>query len=155
MRALLEEHRAEASRRTLQVRLADTITRFTGSMGFVWFHVIWFGAWIALNVVPAGVRFDPFPFGLMTTIVSLEAIFLSAFVLISQNRMQAVADRRAELDLHINLLAEREATVLLSKLVRIERHLGIAVPAGEARLTADLQQPTSPVDVLLEIERNE
>lgn len=75
-------------------------------------------------------------------------------MLISQNRMQSAADRRAQLDLHINLLAEREATLVLAKLARIEQHLGIVVSPEEARMTAELTRPTSPVEVLHEIERN-
>ncbi|MEP6468268.1 MAG: DUF1003 domain-containing protein [Chloroflexota bacterium] len=76
------------------LRLADWITSFAGSMRFVALHVVWFGAWVLVNqFAPA---FDPFPFGLLTMIVSLEAIFLSTFILISQNRVedrqQAVAE---------------------------------------------------------------
>ena len=80
----------------LQNRIADRITEFAGSMRFVYLHVMWFGIWIALNVgllgFLIGKGFDPFPFGLLTMIVSLEAIFLSTFVMISQNR----ADQKRE-----------------------------------------------------------
>ncbi len=82
--ALAEHSARRAASATL--RLADTITAFSGSMRFVALHVIWFGAWILLNV--SVLHFDPFPFGLLTMIVSLEAIFLSTFVLISQNRYE-------------------------------------------------------------------
>jgi uncharacterized membrane protein len=74
---------------------------------FIYAHCVWFGVWIVANMGWFGINaFDPFPFGLLTTIVPLEAIFLSTFVLVSQNRQAALADRRSELDLHINLLAE-------------------------------------------------
>ncbi len=154
IKSLLARHNDQASQRTFQARIADAITWFAGSLGFIWLHVAWFGLWIVMNThLPGMPGFDPFPFGLMTTIVSLEAIFLSAFVLLSQNRMQSAADRRAELDLHINLLAERESTLILAKLARIERHLGIHVDDSEAQLTADLSEPVDAVEVLAEIER--
>ena len=78
----LVEHRRRR-RASSSLRLADAITAFSGSMRFVALHVVWFGAWILLNLL---LPFDPFPFGLLTMLVSLEAIFLSTFVLISQNR---------------------------------------------------------------------
>jgi uncharacterized membrane protein len=86
------EHPALAAQRARRqsspaLRLADSITAFAGSMRFVALHVVWFAVWIGLNLV--GLAFDPFPFGLLTMIVSLEAIFLSTFVLISQNRVEA------------------------------------------------------------------
>jgi len=101
-----------------QNRVADAITKVAGSMTFVYVHVVWFGLWIILRV-------ERYPFGLLTMIVSLEAIFLSIFVLISQNRLTRQADRRAHLDLQINLLAEQEATMTLRLLQRICRHLGL------------------------------
>lgn len=79
-------------------RLADYISRFAGSMYFVYFHVFWFGAWIILNHTNVGFfKFDPFPYGLLTMIVSLEAIFLSTFIMINQNR-QALVDTVRELE---------------------------------------------------------
>ncbi len=87
---------------------ADRITTFAGSMKFVYIHLAWFGAWISLNVGLAGLgwEFDRFPFGLLTMVVSLEAIFLATFVMISQNRQGARADLRSELDFENNLRAE-------------------------------------------------
>ena len=82
-----------------------------------------------LGGLPGIEPFDPFPFSLLTTIVSLEAIFLTLFVLISQNRMSREADKRAELDLQVNLLAEKEATMILRMLQEISGHLGLS---GEA-----------------------
>lgn len=88
--------------RGLQGRIADAITSFSGRMVFPYVHIVWFGIWILLNTGRLDVRaFDPFPYGLLTMIVSLEAIFLSMFVLISQNRMGEEFERRADLDLHI------------------------------------------------------
>jgi uncharacterized membrane protein len=92
-------------RRRLQDRVADRITTFSGSMMFVYLHLLWFGVWVAYNaVVPHA--FDAFPFGLLTLIVSLEAIFLSTFVMISQNREAQRSEIRAQLDFETNVLAE-------------------------------------------------
>jgi uncharacterized membrane protein len=91
-----------------QDRVADRITSFAGSLNFVYLHSVWFGIWVLLNVglLGASVEFDKFPFGLLTMIVSLEAIFLSTFVMVSQNRQAARADLRAELDFETNLRSE-------------------------------------------------
>src|SRR4051794_33138109 len=97
---ILDARQKEEESKGLQERIADWITAFSGSMAFLYLHVAWFAVWMAINLGWLRVKpFDPFPFGLLTMIVSLEAIFLSTFVLISQNRMQAVADKRADLDL--------------------------------------------------------
>jgi len=91
-----------------QDRAADEITAFAGSLKFVYIHSVWFGIWILVNigVLGASLRFDKFPFGLLTMIVSLEAIFLSTFVMVSQNRQSARADIRSELDFETNLRSE-------------------------------------------------
>ncbi|MCW2670695.1 MAG: hypothetical protein JWO27_2592 [Frankiales bacterium] len=96
-----------ASVRKVQDHVTDAITSFAGSLSFVYIHVVWFGAWVLLNVGVFGLTpFDKFPFGLLTLIVSLEAIFLSTFVMISQNRAAARADVRSELDFETNLRSE-------------------------------------------------
>ena len=94
--------------RRVQDHTADSITSIAGSMRFVYIHVIWFGVWIAANVGLAGINheFDKFPFGLLTMIVSLEAIFLSTFVMISQNRQAARSDIRSQLDFENNIRGE-------------------------------------------------
>src|SRR5438094_7130628 len=91
-----------------QDRAADRITAFAGSLNFVYLHSVWFGIWVLLNVGAIGgaLVFDKFPFGLLTMIVSLEAIFLSTFVMVSQNRQAARADIRSQLDFETNLRAE-------------------------------------------------
>src|SRR5437763_7475990 len=91
-----------------QDRAADQITSFAGSLKFVYIHSIWFGIWIVINIGLLGtaIKFDKFPFGLLTMIVSLEAIFLSTFVMVSQNRQAARADIRSELDFETNLRSE-------------------------------------------------
>lgn len=100
--------------RGLQDRISDRITAFAGSMVFVYLHVVWFAGWIVANVTRW--RFDPFPFGLLTLIVSLEAIFLSTFVMISQNRESARSDRRAEIDFETNVLSEAWLEAVAGKL---------------------------------------
>ena len=141
-----------AQRRTLQEHLADAITSVSGRMLFVYLHIPWFGSWIVINAgwqrFPA---FDPFPYGLLTMIVSLEAIFLSTFVLISQNRLSDEAERRADLDLHIGLLTEHEVTRVLQMLDAIQETLGI-VNHTQSEL-AQLEIETKPEDVLAEIQR--
>ncbi len=99
-------------------RMSDAITWVAGSSAFVVVHIILFTVWIAINVglVPSVRPFDPYPFNFLTLVVSLEAIFLSIFVLMSQNRAARLADRRAHLDLQIDLLAERELTAMLHML---------------------------------------
>ncbi len=91
-----------------QDHVADRVTGFAGSLKFVYLHSVWFLIWILVNVglIGAAVKFDPFPFGLLTMIVSLEAIFLSTFVMVSQNRQAARSDLRAQLDFETNLRAE-------------------------------------------------
>lgn len=103
-----------------QQRIADAITRFSGSMPFVALHVVWFALWIAYNLVAAD-PFDPFPFGLLTMVVSLEAIFLSTFVLISQNRQSMRTDERAHQDFETNVYAEA-LSELISERLGVEAH---------------------------------
>ena len=125
--ALAEMQRRDDERRTSSDRVADLITRFSGSMAFVYLHVAWFGIWLVLNVglfAGFGLRaFDEFPFGLLTMIVSLEAIFLSTFVLISQNRMARASEKRAELELQVNMLGEQKAAKTLEMLDHLTRQL--------------------------------
>ena len=102
------EHTLWAAVLRAQDHTADRITSFAGSMRFVYIHIGWFAAWVLLNVgiAGAGLKFDKYPFGLLTMIVSLEAIFLSTFVMVSQNRQSARSDIRAELDFENNLRGE-------------------------------------------------
>lgn len=91
--------------RALEGKISDKVTAFAGSLTFIYLHVVWFGVWIADNMGFFGERavFDGFPFGLLTMIVSLEAIFLSTFVMVSQNRQTARAEVRAQIDFESNL----------------------------------------------------
>jgi uncharacterized membrane protein len=126
-------------RRRLQDRLADQITAFAGSMAFVYLHMAWFAAWIVINVT--GWRFDPFPFGLLTLIVSLEAIFLSTFVMISQNRESARSDLRARQDFETNALSEAWLEALGGK-------LGVDVAAVHAAARQRIRKADAQADRL-------
>ncbi|HEX9074757.1 MAG TPA: DUF1003 domain-containing protein [Anaerolineae bacterium] len=154
IRTIIQLRQKAALKRSPQDRLADAITSVSGRMVFAYVHIVWFVVWILLNTGRLGVAaFDPFPYGLLTMIVSLEAIFLSTFVLISQNRLSAEAERRADLDLHIGMLTEYELTRVLHMLDAIQDKMGIAND-GDSEL-ADLEKETKPEDVLAEIERLE
>jgi uncharacterized membrane protein len=126
IRALEERRRREEAEASGGARLAELITRFTGSMPFVYLHVAVVAGWIGVNtgLIPGVPRWDP-TFVIMATWASVEAIFLSTFVLISQNRSMAVAARRADLDLQISLLAEHEVTRLLSLVSAVAEKLGV------------------------------
>ncbi len=131
IRALEDRRRQQAAEATWEERIAEAITRFTGSMRFVYLHVVLFGGWLLVNlgVVPGVPRFDP-SFVVLAMVASVEAIFLSTFVLISQNRMAAAADKRADLDLHISLLTEHELTKLTGL---VTDHRGAPRRGGQCR----------------------
>lgn len=153
--ALRERHKREEKNASLEDRLAAAITAFTGSLTFVYVHLVILLGWVSANVglVPWLPRFDP-TFVILATAASVEAIFLSTFVLISQNRAAKQADRRADLDLQINLLAEHEVTRLITVTVAIAEKLGVS----ESR-NPDLQELQRDVaaeavlDTLQEAER--
>jgi len=147
------EHEALASRSCGQ-RLGDVVARSAGQMWFIVGHGVWFGVWIALNygLVPGLRPFDPFPFQFLTFVVSLEAIFLSLFILMSQNRSNAQAEARAHLDLQINLLSEQESTKMLQMLRSLCRHHGLA-DASDPEVE-HLERRTEPEDLLRELKES-
>jgi uncharacterized membrane protein len=147
----LEE--AAREQRTPSDRIAEKIASFCGSMTFVWVHVIWFGAWILFNMIPGVKHVDAFPFTFLTLIVSLEAIFLSTFILISQNLDSRISERRSHLDLQLNLLSEQENTKMIVMLHAIAAKVG-------ADLTQDpnlkaLSEETQPERLIEQIEARE
>ncbi len=153
IRALLERRREEEQQRALQDRIADAITRFAGSMRFVYLHLAIFGLWVAVNLGLLPVRpFDP-TFVTLAMVASVEAIFLSTFVLITQNRMAALADRRADLDLQISLLAEHE----ISRVIRLAAAIAERMGIEEARdpEIAELGRDVPPERVMERIETHE
>src|SRR3954464_387610 len=147
-----ELEKSADAERSLTDRMADAISRFVGSMKFVYIHVIWFAVWIAFSTlpfIPAEWQVDPFPFTFLTFVVSLEAIFLSTFILIAQNHEERVARRRNHLDLQINLLSEQENSQMLKMLDAIHRHLNIVSdPTTQA-----LQEATRPDAMVAEIKK--
>jgi uncharacterized membrane protein len=147
----LEE--AANQERTTSDRVAKIVASFCGSMPFVWVHVIWFGGWIVLNTVSGMKHIDPFPFTFLTFVVSLEAIFLSTFILISQNYDARISERRNHLDLQINLLSEQENTKMLMMLQAIAEKVGAELAPDED--VTVLAQETELETVVAQIEQQE
>ena len=154
IQALYERRRREAEAASWQEWVAAAIGRFTGSMPFVYLHLLVFGFWIMANLgwVP-GVRPWDESFVVLAMIASVEAIFLSTFVLITQNRMAAAADRRADLDLQVSLLAEHEITKLAALTSEIALKLGVETAVD--RDMQEIKQDIAPDAVLDEIEKRE
>ncbi len=152
IKTLADKQVEQAENAGLQERLAEAITAFSGSMAFVYMHLVLVGGWVAVNLslIPAVPAFDP-TFVILATVASVEAIFLSTFVLISQNRAARMAERRAQLDLQTSLLAEHEITRLLTLTREIGRKLG--VEAAEDSDLEELERDVSPEKVLEEIDR--
>ena len=150
--ALQQRRREEEAKATLEERVAERITRFTGSMRFVYLHAAAYGFWIIANRgwVPGVTPWDE-SYVVLAMIASVEAIFLSTFILISQNRMAAVADKRAELDLQISLLTEHEVTRLVEMVAAIAQRMDVQ-PAPEVE---ELKRNVAPEAVLDEIERGD
>ena len=143
---LSARRRREEAEAPLSDRIAARITSFTGSMRFVVAHVILFGAWIGWNLWGEP-KFDP-SFVVLAMFASVEAIFLSTFVLISQNRQAAIADRRADLDLHINLLAEHELSKLADLVASIAHKLDVQpIPQDLNEILRDVE-PEQVLDAL-------
>ena len=152
IRLLDQRREAEEARATRGERLAGAITRFTGSMGFVYLHLLVFGAWAVVNLfpIPGVPQFDR-TLVYLATLASVEGIFLTTFVLISQNRMMAAADRRSDLDLHVDLLAEHELTRLIALVGRIGEQLGVE-PEEDSEF-GEISKDIEPTKVLDELER--
>src|ERR1700682_4837469 len=121
-------------RRTPTERQSDAIVRFIGSIKFLTLHLILVAVWAAvnLNLIPNVKAFDPFPFGILALLVSSESVFLTIFVLISQNRMARQAERRSHLDLQVSMLAEQEITTMLQMQQKLCQHLGVDVKSSTA-----------------------
>jgi uncharacterized membrane protein len=151
--AVAQIEAAERARRTSAERFSDAIARIAGSPWFAGLHVLWFAGWMAWNTgLVSGWRpVDPFPFSFLTLVVSLEAIFLSIFVLVSQNHLTRQSERRAHLDLQINLLAEQESTKTVALLERIAVHLHVPVPTDPSE--RELAAPTNVRDVVSTLDR--
>ena len=150
IRQLEESARQERKRSDV---VAEAIANFCGSMTFVWVHVVWFGGWILINLLPGLPHIDPFPFTFLTLVVSLEAIFLSTFILISQNHDTKITERRNHLDLQINLLSEQENTKMIAILQAIAAKLDADI-SSDPQLHA-LGEKTQPERLVQQIAAHE
>jgi uncharacterized membrane protein len=134
-------------RRSFGQRIADQMTEMFGSTPFLVVNAVWFVVWIVWNSWPGTQPFDKFPYGMLTMAVSLEAIFLSIFVLIAQNRSARIDELRSEVDLQVNTIAEAELTKLLQIVAALAKRQGIDLDAD-----AELQAMIAPTNVA-EIEK--
>ncbi len=139
--------------RSITEKLADFLTSRLGSMGFLILNAIWFSSWIVINTgnIPGIHIFDPFPFGLLTMIVSLEAIFLAIIVLISQNRAAKIDDLRDEIDLYINTIAEEEITKSIELLILLLKKHNIDVSKDPE--LKQMLEPTDKADIQKRLEQ--
>lgn len=141
-RLVVQSYRAKAdAKRTWSDKFADKLTLRFGSVLFLALNAVWFIVWITINtnLIPGVEPFDPFPFGLLTMIVSLEAIFLAIIVLISQNRDAKVAELREEIDLQVNSIAETEVTKIIEMLALLLKKEGIKID------DPDIEDMTRPI----------
>jgi uncharacterized membrane protein len=150
VRAMRRVEETALANRSRADRIAAFVATFCGSMPFVLLHVAAFGCWIALNTWPGLAHWDPYPFTFLTLVVSLEAIFLASFILISQNYEMRISDRRSQLDLQINLLTEQENTKMIQMLERIAKKVGADAVDPDVRL---LEQTTDPEKLVTQIEQ--
>jgi uncharacterized membrane protein len=152
--ALIERRRAEERQKSVQQRVSDAITGFAGSLPFVYVHAALFGSWIvwSLGLIPGLPEFDR-GFAVLAVVAAVEAMFLSTFVLISQNSMQAQQAKRAELDLQISLLAEHEVTQVVHLLDAVARKLG--VEDGRHPAIEEAKQHVQPEAVLEALDRQD
>jgi uncharacterized membrane protein len=153
IQAIIDVEEQQERGRSFSDRLADAIATFAGTVIFVLVHLAWFALWAVINlgVVKLAPAFDPYPFQLLCMLVSLEGVLLSTFVLIKQNRMSNRADRRAHLDLQVNLLTEKEVTKVIQLLERISAHLGMA-DHGDAE-TRELGKETAVDELARELQQ--
>jgi uncharacterized membrane protein len=154
IRKIIHIRQKAASEQSLQDRIANAMTTFSGSMWFFYVHIIWFLVWFFLNTGHLRIApFDPYPYGFLTMVVSLEAIFLATFVLISQNLIAKETEHLTDLGLQTSLLTEHELTRVLQMLHAIQRKIGIINDDDSNLADADLEMETKPEIVLAEIER--
>jgi uncharacterized membrane protein len=151
IQALVAHRQGEEGSRSVGERIADGVTRFTGSLFFVSIHLLILALWLLINLgwLPRIPRFDP-SFMLLASVASVEALFLATFVLITQKRMAALADKRAELDLQISLLAEHEITRILTLVTAMAERMG--VEGAQDPELAELSQDVVPEQVIEKME---
>jgi uncharacterized membrane protein len=155
IRALMARRAQEARSKKPEDRISDAMTHFAGSMVFVYLHVVVFGLWITINLgwFPVLPAFDP-SLVILAMVASVEAIFISTFVLISQNRMAAADDKRADLSLQISLLNEHETTKLVAMVAAIAHGLGVQTDVGPDEIE-EMKRSVAPEAVLDDIEKKQ
>jgi uncharacterized membrane protein len=144
------EAQSNASRTALD-RLSDRVSDFASSPSFLLIHIAWFAGWVFVNVFTSK-PLDPYPFTFLTFLVSLEAIFLTSFVLISQKHLERQSHRRAALDLQINLLAEQEMTSVLRAVAAIAAHLGVSIVRDDEQELTQLTESTDVIAIAKSVE---
>lgn len=142
---LAEREKSESRKSPLSHRLAHKVAAFTGSISFIVFHICLFGGWILFNSFSEK-AFDPFPFVMLTTTVSLEAIFLTAFVMLSQNELSRRTELKHDLDLQVNLLAEKESTEIVKFLIKVGKKL--EMPQEDWKDLQALTEDTNPEEMI-------
>jgi uncharacterized membrane protein len=147
------ERRAGAEKRWDE-RVSERISDFVGSLVFVAMHVVWFTGWASWNALaPERLRFDPYPYGLLTFIVSLEGVLVATFVLITQNRMNRQAEQRAHLNLQVDLLAEQEMTMVLRLLRQMSERLDVRPASDEQSKAEQLMSDTNAYELMEGVKR--
>lgn len=151
--ALVAVRKERLQNRTAQERFVDAVTAFAGSLAFVYLHATILVVWLVANTGHLGIKpWDPYPFVMLAMAASVEAIFISTFVLIGQNRQSEAADQRADLDLQINLLAEHEITRLVTMIEAISRKLEVEAPVPDVD---EIKRDVAPEVVVHQIEKHE
>jgi uncharacterized membrane protein len=150
IRAIADLERQAVEQRSRMQRVTQAITEAAGSPPFITVHAVWFVIWVALNRGPSA--FDAYPFNLLNLLVSLEVIFLTSAVLMTQNRMTKQADRRAHLNLQVNLLAEQELTAILQMLQGLCHKAGTTVSGSDAHIE-QLSKETDVVQLAVTLEK--
>lgn len=155
IRAIVELERRARHQETRSERLGRRISEFVGSLRFVWLQTVSMLVWMLWNAsAPPAWRFDPYPYGLLTFIVSLEGVFIATFVLIAQNQLSRQSDERDHLNLQVDLLSEQEMTIVLRVLQRISERLGIPPDDEERQRTEQLRQQTDVLAIAEELREN-
>jgi uncharacterized membrane protein len=154
IRAIVDLERKALAASHWSERVSDAIGAFAGSLWFVLCHLVMFTGWAVWNALASPqLRFDPYPYGLLTFIVSLEGVLIATFVLIKQNRMAAQSDQRDHLNLQVDLLAEQEMTLVLRMLRRISERLSIEPEGTDEARAAKLTEETNVYELMRTLEK--
>jgi uncharacterized membrane protein len=154
IRAIIHLERESEREATLSERISERTTRLIGSLPFVLFRLAAFAGWAVWNsAAPAAWQFDPYPYGLLTFIVSMEGVLVATFVLVAQNRLSRQSDRRDHLDLQIDLLTEQEMTMMLRLLRRISERLGVEAQDAETERAERLTEETNVYELMQKLKR--